>query len=156
MYGGVISYLRFLGNVAACLVLPPGIGVVLVFFIAASCVSSVCILYLQCCTLTDALVLSWHCSSLLHCYCVMCAVGFIGFHFLLLSWGLESFSIPSGLLVGVVFSGWPWISCWEELCGCLGRLLCVCKTSPGCLSVGPFSDVLGFTWWCPWTPPCKS
>jgi hypothetical protein len=33
MYGGVISYLHFLGNVGACIVLPPGIGVALVSII---------------------------------------------------------------------------------------------------------------------------
>jgi hypothetical protein len=31
----------------------------------------------------------------------LCAVGFIGFLFFTVSWGLGSFSIPSGLLVGL-------------------------------------------------------
>jgi hypothetical protein len=53
----------------------------------------------------------------------------IGFHLLLLSWGRGFFSVPSGLLLGVVFSRWPRISCWAELCrrrlrGCLNTKNC--------------------------------
>jgi hypothetical protein len=47
----------------------------------------------------EVLVLSWHCRSLFHFYCVCVRLG------LLVSysycWGLGSFSIPSGLLVGL-------------------------------------------------------
>jgi hypothetical protein len=66
--------------------------------------------------------------------CVLCAAG--------------GFTVLSGSVVGVVFSGWCRISCREGPCsrrlgGCLGLLLYVCKISPGCSSVGPFSYVVG-------------
>jgi hypothetical protein len=96
MYGGVISYLLL--GCRSCLLLPPGVGVVLVFSLVTGHVLSV-----LSCTCNVALSGGTGVGTAIHCSTATAFVrGWVyWFPFLTVSWGLGSFSIPSGLLVGL-------------------------------------------------------